>query len=159
MIIYGDDGFYDKKHGISKVFGHAYAAKVADDGDTLFLSADTLVSIENKIPKKKRLLAYHTVKIFKNDMQGIADSLAYISSDSTLFFYHDPVLWTDENQMTADSIHMLLKQKRIHRIYMVSNSFVVSIDSLDDYNQIKGRRMTTYFENTKYSPRDRGWKR
>lgn len=145
LTIYGDDGFYDKKNGVSKVYGNAYAAKVADDGDTLFLSADTLVSIENKDPKKKRLLAYHTVKIFKKDMQGIADSLVYLSSDSTLYFYRDPVLWTDENQMTADSIHMLLKNKKINRIYMRSNSFVVSIDSLKDFNQIKGRKMTTYF--------------
>ncbi len=149
LTIFGDDGFYDKGKGISKVFGNAYMAKVADDGDTLFLSADTLVSIENKDPKKKRLLAYHSVKIFKNDMQGIADSLVYQSADSTLYFFHDPVLWSDENQMTADSIHMLLKNKNISRIYMVSNSFVVSIDSLKDYNQIKGRKMTTYFENKK----------
>jgi lipopolysaccharide export system protein LptA len=149
MIIFGDDGFYDKKRGISKVYGNAFAAKVGEEGDTLFLSADTLVSIESKDPKKKRLLAYHTVKIFKTDMQGIADSLAYIPSDSTLFFYHDPVLWNEENQMTADSIHMLLKHKQIHRIYMVSNSFVVSIDSLKDYNQIKGRKMTSYFEDKK----------
>ncbi len=147
LTIFGDDSFYDKKKGISKVFGNAYAAKVADDGDTLFLSADTLVSIENKDPRRKRLLAYHSVKIFKKDMQGIADSMAYLSADSTLFFYRDPVLWTDENQMTADSIHMLLKNKQINRIYMVSNSFVVSQDSLKDFNQIKGRRMTTYFEN------------
>jgi len=80
-------------------------------------------------------------------MQGIADSLVYLSSDSTLYFYRDPVLWSDENQMTADSIHMLLKNKNIRRIYMVSNSFVVSQDSLLDFNQIKGRKMTTYFEN------------
>jgi len=82
-------------------------------------------------------------------MQGIADSLVYLSSDSTLYFYRDPVLWSDENQMTADSIHMLLKNKNVSRIYMIANSFVVSIDSLKDYNQIKGRRMTTYFENKK----------
>jgi lipopolysaccharide export system protein LptA len=149
MTIFGDDGFYDKKRGISKVYGNAYVAKIMDDGDTLFLSADTLVSVENKDPKKKKLLAYHTVKIFKNDMQGMADSLVYLSSDSTLYFYRDPVLWSDENQMTADSIHILLKNKNISRIYMVSNSFVVSIDSLKDYNQIKGRRMTSYFENKK----------
>ncbi len=147
MTIFGDDGFYDKKNGISKVYGHAYAAKVSDEGDTLFLSADTLISIESVDPKKKRLLAYHDVKIFKNDMQGKADSLAYVSSDSTLYFYRDPVLWTDENQMTADSIRMLLKNKKINRIYMVNNSFVVSQDSLKNFNQIKGRRMTTYFEN------------
>jgi len=147
MTIYGDDGFYDKKRGISKVFGNAYATKVSDEGDTLFLSADTLVSLENKDPRKKRLLAYHKVKIFKSDMQGKADSLAYVSLDSTLYFYHDPVLWTDENQMTADSISMLLHNKKIYRIYMVGKSFVTSQDSLLNFNQIKGRRMTTYFEN------------
>jgi len=149
MLIFGDDGFYDKKNGISKVFGNAFAAKVGEDGDTLFLSADTLVSVESKDPKKKRLLAYHTVKIYKKDMQGIADSLAYVSADSTLFFYRDPVLWNAENQMTADSIHMLLKNKQVHRIYMVANSFVASQDSLRNFNQIKGRRMTTYFEGKK----------
>ena len=146
MIVYGDEGFYDKKNGISKVWNNAYVTKVTDEGDTLFLSADTLVSIESTIPKKKRLLAYHHVKIFKNDMQGVADSLAYVSADSTLYFYHDPVLWNGENQMTADSINMLLKNKKIDRIYMIGNSFVVSTDSLKNYNQIKGRRMTSYFK-------------
>lgn len=149
MTIYGDDGYMDKAHGVSKVWNNAYVAKVSDDGDTLFLSADTLVSLENKDPRKKRLLAYHNVKIFKKDMQGKADSLAYVSADSILYFYHNPVLWSDENQMTADSIRMLLKNKTIDRIYMINNSFVASVDSLENFNQIKGRRMTTYFVNKK----------
>jgi len=42
---------------------------------------------------------------------------------------------------------MLLKNRNISRIYMISNSFVVSEDSLLNFNQIKGRKMTTYFEN------------
>jgi len=145
LTVFGDDGFYDKKNGISKVWTNAYLAKVSDEGDTLFLSADTLVSIESQDPKKKRLLAYHKVKIFKSDMQGIADSLVYVSSDSILYFYRDPVLWANENQMTSDSIRMLLKNKNIEKIYMINNSFVVSQDSLGNFNQIKGRRMTTYF--------------
>jgi lipopolysaccharide export system protein LptA len=146
MTIYGDDAFYDKKKGISKVYGHAYLAKVDDDGDTLFLSADTLTSVESVDPKKKRLLAYHHVKIFKSNMQGSADSLVYVNSDSTLYFYRDPVLWSDGNQMTADSIRVLLKNKKINRIYMVNNSFVISQDSMRNFNQIKGRLMTSYFE-------------
>jgi len=40
-----------------------------------FFQADTLVSIDNKDLKKRRLLAYHNVKIFKTDMQGKADRL------------------------------------------------------------------------------------
>jgi lipopolysaccharide export system protein LptA len=86
------------------------------------------------------------VRIFKTDLQGIADSLAYIAPDSTIHFYKDPVLWAQENQMTADSIRILLRQKKIDKIYLVANSFVVSEDSLKNYNQIKGRRMMASFE-------------
>ncbi len=149
MTIYGDDGFYDKKNGISKVYGNAYLTKVGDENDTLFLSADTLVSIEHKDPKKKRLLAYKNVKIFRTDLQGKADSLVYITADSTLIFYKKPVLWTEGNQMTADSIRMLMKDKTIDKIYMVTNSFVVSEDSLKNFNQIKGRKMTAHFAKKK----------
>lgn len=145
MNIYGDDGFYDKKNGISKVYGHAYVERVTDEQDTIFISADTLLSIESVDPKKKLLLAYHHVKIFKNDLQGKSDSLVYVSRDSTIYFFRDPVLWTDENQMTADSIRILLEEKKISRIYMISNSFVASVDTLANYNQIKGRKMTAFF--------------
>ncbi len=147
MTIYGDDGFYDKKNLYSKVYGNAWVARVDEDGDTLFISADTLVSIDSKDPKKKRLLAYPHVRIFKSDLQGRADSLAYLANDSTLFFFGDPVLWTEGNQMTADSINVLLLKKKINRIHMVSSAFVASTDSLANYNQIKGRKMTAYFDD------------
>ncbi|MGE0588150.1 MAG: OstA-like protein [Cyclobacteriaceae bacterium] len=146
LIIYGDDGDYDRKAGITKVYGNAYLAKISDDNDTLFLSADTLVSVESPDPAKKKLLAYNNVKIFKSDLQGIADSLVYVAHDSTLYFFNDPVLWTEENQMTADSIHMLITNKTIDKIYLVNNSFVVSQDSLSHFNQIKGRKMTAIFD-------------
>jgi lipopolysaccharide export system protein LptA len=148
MTVFGDDGFYDRKKGISKVYGNAYVAKVADDGDTLFLSADTLVSIESVDPKKKRLLAYNHVRIFKRDLQGSADSLAYMAADSVLHMYKNPILWANENQLTADSIRMLMKNKAINRIYLVANAFVIQEDSLQNYNQIKGRKMTAYFEKS-----------
>lgn len=151
MTIYGDDSYYDKKKGLSKVYGNAYVAKVDDQGDTLFLSADTLVSIEHVDPKKKKLIAYNHVKIFKKNMQGVADSLVYINSDSTLYFYRDPVLWSDGNQMTADSIRVLLKNKKIDKIYMIANSFVISQDSMTNFNQIKGRKMTAFFDEKSIS--------
>lgn len=146
MIIYGDDGVYDRLNGITKVYGNAYLAKITDQEDTLFLSADTLVSIESPDPAKKKLLAYNNVKIFKADLQGIADSLVYIAHDSTLYFFNDPVLWTEDNQMTADSIRMLITNKTIDRIFLIANSFVVSQDSLLHFNQIKGRKMTAIFK-------------
>lgn len=149
MIIYGDQGDYYKDKGVIKVYGHCYVAKVDEALDTLFLSADSLVSIESKDPKLKRLLAYNKVKIYKSDMQGIADSVAYVSADSMLNFYVNPVLWTAENQMTADTINILLRKKTVDKIIMINNSFVASQDSLLNFNQIKGREMVATFRSKK----------
>lgn len=37
MLIFGDNSFYNKQQGISKVFGNAFVAKIGDDLDTLLL--------------------------------------------------------------------------------------------------------------------------
>lgn len=146
LIIYGQKADYLKSKGISKVYDHAYLAKVTDQ-DTLFITADTLVSVEHADPKKKRLLAYHNVKIFRNDLQGVADSIEYRSADSIIYFYKKPVLWSEGNQMKADSISMLIRNKTIDKIFMNVNSFVISRDTLFNFNQIKGRKMTAEFRN------------
>ena len=148
IIITGDNSHYQRSKGIAKVFGNALMKKIMDK-DTLFLTADTLVAIESKDPTKKRLLAYNNVKIYKSDLQGIADSLAYVSIDSILYFYNDPVLWTEGNQMSADSINVVLVNNTIDRLNMSVNSFVVSTDSIDNYNQIKGRDMVAFFNSGK----------
>jgi lipopolysaccharide export system protein LptA len=145
LIIYGQASDYYKKRGLTKIYNKAYIAKITEDNDTLYVTADTLVSIESEDPTKKRLLAYHNVKIYKRDMQGKADSLAYRVSDSTMYFYRDPVLWTNGNQMTADSISMLIRNNTIDKIFLVANSFVISQDTILNFNQIKGRRMTAQF--------------
>jgi lipopolysaccharide export system protein LptA len=147
LIIYGQATDYNRSAGIAKVYDHAYVAKITSEGDTLFMTADTLVSIDSSDPAKKRLLAYHHVKIFKTDLQGIADSLEYRPADSTLYFYRNPVLWAEDNQLSADSIRVLIEKNTISKIFMVVNAFTISQDTLRNHNQIKGRRMTAEFKD------------
>jgi lipopolysaccharide export system protein LptA len=149
LIIYGQASDYYRSKGLSKVYNNAYLAKVTEGEDTLFMSADTLVAIESQDPAKKRLLAYHHVKIFKKDLQGVADSVEYRAADSTIYFYKNPILWSEGNQMTADSISMLIKNNTIDRIFLDFNAFVISQDTLLNFNQIKGRKMTAIFRNKK----------
>ena len=80
-------------------------------------------------------------------MQAVADSLSYLSIDSTMTFYRNPVLWNIDNQMTADTIKMEIRKKNIDRIFLTSNSFVAGEDELKNFNQIKGRKMTAYLKN------------
>ena len=144
VIITGDSSFYQKDKGIAKVFGRALMKKIMER-DTMYLTADTLVAVESDDPSKKRLLAYNNVKIFKSDLQGRADSLAYVTADSIIYFYDDPVLWSGGNQMTADSINVMIANNSIDKLNMSVNSFVISKDSISNFNQIKGRTMVAHF--------------
>ena len=144
VIITGDSAFYQMQDGITKIFGNPVMRKVME-GDTLYMAADTLVSLEDSIPANERILAYPNVRIFRADLQGIADSLAYHIVDSMLYFFDDPVLWTDANQIEADSINLEIVNGKIHKMNARDNSFVVSTDTLKNFNQIKGRDMEAFF--------------
>jgi len=145
LIIYGQASDYFRNEGITKVYNNAFVAKITDDNDTLFMTADTLVSIDSNDPEKKKILAYHDVRIYKRDLQGIADSLEYRAVDSMIYFYDDPVLWTEGNQLTADSVSMLIENNTISKMFLDYNAFVISEDTLRNFNQIKGREMTAEF--------------
>lgn len=145
LIIYGQASDYFRNSGITKVYDRAFVAKITDDNDTLYMTADTLVSINSDDPARKRILAYHNVKIYKKDLQGLADSLEYRAADSMIYFYKDPILWTQGNQMTADSIAMLIENNTISKMFLVDNAFVISQDTLRNFNQIKGREMVAEF--------------
>lgn len=147
IIISGDVGEFWSDQQLTKIYGNAMLRKITDT-DTLFLTADTLVSIDSEYDSAKRLLAYKNVKLFKKDFQGKSDSLSYFLSDSTIFFYQDPVLWTEENQLTADSINIVISNNNIDRLNMSIKSFVISQDTVLNFNQIKGRKMTAYFKES-----------
>ena len=149
LIIYGQASDYFRNEGITKIYNDAFVAKITEDNDTLFMTADTLVSIDSDDPEKKKILAYNNVKIYKRDLQGIADSLEYRAIDSMIYFYQDPVLWTEGNQMTADSVSMLIENNTISKMFLLDNAFVISQDTLKNFNQIKGREMTAEFANRK----------
>jgi lipopolysaccharide export system protein LptA len=146
IVVLGEEAEYFKEEGVIKIFNDALL-KILSGSDTLYLSADTLVSIDSDLAEEKRLLAYNDVKIFKSDLQGVADSLAYFQFDSTLTFFGDPVIWTEGNQMSADSIDILIENNTISKLHMVNNGFIISKDTLLNFNQIKGRTIDAVFKD------------
>jgi lipopolysaccharide export system protein LptA len=143
-ILTGKHGRFNKKTGYTRVFGNALLKNIFED-DTLFLTGDTLVSLDNKETKVRKLYAYKQVLIYKTDFSGKCDSLSYNVSDSTIFFYQKPILWNNKNQSEADSINILLKNNKLSLMNMKGKCFVVSVDTLKNFNQIKGRKMVVNF--------------
>ncbi|WP_460921682.1 OstA-like protein [Pontibacter brevis] len=146
VTIYGQTGRYWRNKGEAKVYGNPVMETILDQ-DTLYMSADTLYSREAKDAKAASMIfAYPNVKIFKSDLQGKADSLSYNRTDSLMHLNINPVLWSDNSQLVSDTIHIELRNKTIDRMYMYSSAFISSEDSLRNYNQVKGRDMTAFFQ-------------
>ncbi len=145
IIIIGDEGYNDEANGLSKIYGNPVMKRILKT-DTFYLSADTLIYIESEIDSIKRILAYNNVKVFKSNLQGLADSAAYHLSDSMIYMYHDPIMWSKNNQIEADTINILLSDSTINKMFLRKNAFMSSEDTLVNHNQIKGRNMVAHFK-------------
>lgn len=93
----------------------------------------------------KRLYAYHKVKFTKKGLQGKCDSLAFSTVDSMMRLYGAPVIWSDENQLTADSMLIQTGGKAIQSIELTTGGFIVSQEDSLRYNQIKGKYIKGFF--------------
>ncbi|MCP4458592.1 MAG: LPS export ABC transporter periplasmic protein LptC [Cytophagales bacterium] len=144
IIIVGDEGYNDEANTISKIYGNSVMKRIMEN-DTLYIAADTLVYIESDIDTLKRILAYSNVKMYKLNLQGLADSVAYLLSDSMIYMYEDPILWNRASQIEGDTIRIEISDNAIKRMFLRRKSFLASQDTLLNFNQIKGRHMTANF--------------
>ena len=93
----------------------------------------------------RRVLAYRNVRVYKSDLQAVADSLAMNSLDSTLTLYRGPIVWSDTSQFTADTIAIRLAGEAIDEVRLQSRAMIVNSPDEVFFNQIKGRRVDVAF--------------
>jgi hypothetical protein len=60
--------------------------------------------------------------------------------------YNDPILWTGKSQIFSDTILLFLTENTIERMDLRKNAFLITLDSVDNFNQIKGRTMNVFFQ-------------
>lgn len=146
--IFGDEGQYweDKKYSI--INGNALVRKYFQK-DTLFLTADSLISQDNELDSAKFLLAFRSIQLIKSEIFGLADSLAYNYSDSSIRLFQDPIIWNRSNQISADSMVFFIVNEELERVFMKEKAFSITQDTLSNFNQMKGRSMMAYFEKGK----------
>jgi hypothetical protein len=120
---------------------------MAGKTDSLFMHSDTVYATFDSAQEIKTVHCYHKVKFFKPDLQGMCDSLTYLSSDSAMTMYREPVMWSDSNQMTADSIRLLMRNGEADSLKMYSSAFIISRDDSNSFNQLKGRNLVAKFRN------------
>lgn len=143
IVVKGNRITYNDQQETSLVTDSAHVLLYSPK-DTLFLHADTLRTIPDTIPNEKIILGYFDARFFRFDLQGMADSLAYYTVDSTLCMFHSPIVWSQNNQMTADYMEMTVKDSINQEFDLQKNAFIVAKEDSAMFNQIKGRNMKGY---------------
>lgn len=146
--IFCNQALYVDSTGYLKAFGGRPLLINKIEDDSLYLSADTLLSVEqiNETDTFRVFQGYHDVRIFKSNLQAICDSLSYSSEDSIFHLYEDPVIWSDTSQFEADSVSIRLTDDKIDRIHLKKEAFIINSADQILYNQMKGKEITAFFK-------------
>ena len=117
--------------------------------------ADSLSAPKDTLPpppdttKVGFLWGSKNVKLFRNDIQMSSDSLTYTDLDSLVRLYQDPLVFNEgRRQYAADSIYMVIRDKRMQKAHLLSNAFITIQEDSVSYDQIRGTEMVAYFDST-----------
>ena len=147
-MLTGDYCFYNQLTGYAFATDKAVATDFSQ-GDSLFIHADTLQLYTfhmdtDSVYREAR--AYHKVRFYRTDIQGVCDSLVFSSKDSCLTLYQDPILWNGKQQLLGEEIMVYMNDSTIDWAHIQNQALSVEqIDSLN-YNQVSGKDMKAYFE-------------
>ncbi len=142
---YAEYNRYDKLSFITD----SAAAIMAKNTDSLFLHADVLTVEFDSLQTTRNMFAYNHARFFSKDLQGSCDSLVYNATDTLITMYSAPVLWADKNQLSADTIVVLLRNKQLDQLKLFSSAFIISKSDSLQFNQLKGKFMHGFLSNNK----------
>lgn len=158
----GDYGYYDEIADSAYVTGRAVAMEYSR-GDTLYMHGRYITSVL-RIDQLSNVTdtsyteyadtmhvvnAWPRVRFWRVDMQGIADSLAFVERDSTLYLHRHPVVWNENQQIFGNVILVHLNDSTIDRALLPDFAFSAQEIEPDFYNQLTGKRMEAFFDGGK----------
>ncbi len=122
-------------------------AALKQENDTVFIASDTLM-VTGEVDNRN-IRAFYDARIFKSDLSGKADSIHSNEKTGVTKMITKPILWSGESQITGDTIHLIsnTETEKLDSLKVFYNAFMIQKDSIEGYNQIKGKELFGLFEN------------
>ena len=92
----------------------------------------------------QQLRAYYHVRIYREDIQSVCDSVRYHGRDSIISLYGNPVCWNGSNQVSADSIHIYIQNGEIDYLHGIGNTIAIKQEGEEEFDQLAGKEMLAY---------------
>ena len=147
-MITGNYCSYDDSTGTAVATDSAVAYEYSQPPDTLYLHADTLKMFTfnlNTDSVYRNMHAYYHVRFFRNDVQGVCDSMVTHELDSCTYMYGQPILWNEGQQLFGEEIRIYNNDSTIDWIHVIDQATTIEqIDSIS-YNQVESKEMFCYF--------------
>lgn len=120
--------------------------------DTMTVEAGRMEA--QRIPENNEFYFFDSVQIFRNEVQGKADTILYFANKGYTNLIGNPIIFYGESQLSGDSISISMQERELKNIKAIRNSVSVSIeDSIysDRKNQISGDTILIEFDSNKVS--------
>ena len=143
--LHGHYGYYKEEGEIGIITDSAMMVEYSQK-DTTYIHGDTLYSFAYE-EDDKMALAYHNVRLYNNEFQGVCDSLTFCSADSILHLMQMPIIWNENQQITGDTIHIYPKNGTIDKMHVVNNAMMIQEEDTIHYNQISGKEIIAHIQN------------
>lgn len=92
----------------------------------------------------RQVRAYYSVRLYRKDLQAVADSLVMNGRDSIMILYHDPIAWSDGQQVSADLITVYTKNSEVDYVHGVGNAIAIQQKAPRFFNQLSGKECLAY---------------
>lgn len=148
-MLTGDYCRYEEKTGLAVATDSAVCYEFSE-ADTLYVHGDTLKMItynQNTDSMYRDLFAYHKVRMYRRDFQGVCDSLVSHERDSCTYLYGQPILWNEGQQVFGEEIRVYNNDSTVDWIHIINQAMTIEqVDSVS-YNQVSSKEMFCYFVN------------
>ncbi len=116
--------------------------------DTLIIGAGAFRIQESK--NGFSLAAMRDVRVWKTSFAALADSVVYdrLENEQHEFgwFYGEPLIWTDDTQLSGDTVGVVTTEGTLDSLFIRGNAFVAEEDSLTKrINQGRGKGLVGTF--------------
>ena len=152
VILDGDYGYHDESAHYSYVTRRARAREFSQK-DTIYLHADTLLTLINHVVNDsvndsvRVLRAFNQVRFYRNDIQGICDSLQLSEADTIINMYRHAVVWNLDRQIFGDEINIHLNDSTADWATLPTGGFMAEHLGEIYYDQLSGKKMKAYFQD------------
>ncbi|MCM1109690.1 MAG: LPS export ABC transporter periplasmic protein LptC [Clostridium sp.] len=154
VSLFGDYGYYNDPIDSAFVTGRALA-KEYSRGDTLYLHGDTinawmeLVQTDSLTVDTMHVMnAFHRVRFYRSDIQGLCDSVSVTERDSLLRMYRHPVIWSGERQIAGNVIYLHVNDSVPDWARLPESGLMSEHIAEDCFNQLGGTDMTAFLNDS-----------